>query len=196
MKKYRVSNKVNGHTFGEYKSPEEASEKLMEYIKHFTERSNGDGYISRFDFSIEEVESTGLENIVTDYEHVKKVLGCKKKVGDVSQHKYVARPLEDLINPKNIEVLMALNKLFTFADAWNKKDRFVPDFGNQKQYKYYPWFQYDTFEKRFIYDHASRTLNGGNACLGCRLCFKNEVRAEQFGKLFADLYNKVFLMNK
>ena len=196
MKKYRVSNKVNGHTFGEYKSPEEASEKLMEYIKHFNERSNGDGYISRFDFSIEEVESTGLENIVTDYEHVKKVLGCKKKVGDVSQHKYVARPLEDLINPKNIEVLMALNELFTIADAWNKKDKFVPDFRNQNQYKYFPWFQYDTFEKRFIYDHAIRTLNGGNACLGCRLCFKTMARAAQFGKLFADLYNKVFLMNK
>ena len=192
MKKYVVKINRNGHTFGEYKSPEEASEKLMAYIKHFNERSDGDGYISRFDFSIEEVESTGIENIVTDYEHVKKVLGCKKKVGNVSQHKYVAKPLEDLINPKNIEVLMALNQLFTIADAWNKKDRFVPDFRNQIQVKYYPWFQYDSIGKSFIFDHTSRTLIGANACLGSRLCFKTAKRAEQFGKQFIELYNKVF----
>ena len=196
MKKYRVKYNDGGKVFGEYSSPEEASEKLMAYIKHFNERSDGDGYISRFDFSIEEVESTGIENIVTDYEHVKKVLGCKKKSRNVSQHKYVAKPLEDLINPKNIEVLMALNQLFTIADAWNKKDKFVPDFRNKNQYKYYPWFQYDTFEKSFIYDHTSRTLNGGNACLGCRICFKTMARAEKFGKQFIELYNKVFLTNK
>ena len=31
------------------------------------------------------------------------------------------------------------------------------------------------------------------AYLGSRLCFKSSARAEQFGKQFADLYNKVFL---
>ena len=193
MKKYVVKIKRNGHTFGEYESPEEASEKLVAYIKHFNERSDGDGYISRFDFSIEEVENTGLENIVTEYEHIKKVLGVKKNAGNVSQRKYVARPFEG-INKKHIEALMALNQLFTIAEAWNKKDRFVPDFRNQIQVKCYPWFQYDSLENSFIYDHTSRTLIGANACLGSRLCFKTAKRAEQFGKQFIELYNKVLLI--
>lgn len=192
MKKYVVKIKRNGHTFGEYKSPEEASEKLMAYIKHFNERSDGYGYISRFDFSIEEVESTGLENIVTDYEHIKKVLGVKKNAGNVSQRKYVARPFEG-INKKHIEALMALNQLFTIADAWNKKDRFVPDFSDFSQDKFFPYFKYDKDAAEFVFAHTDITRSYGTACIGSRLCFKTAKRAEQFGKKFIELYNKVFL---
>lgn len=32
-----------------------------------------------------------------------------------------------------------------------------------------------------------------NVSFGSRLCFKSSSRAEQFGRQFADLYNKVFL---
>ena len=192
MKKYRVTFKRSGKVWGEYASKEEASEKLMRNIRIYNTNlgSNGD-YLSRFDFLIEEVESAGIWDIVTDYEQVKTVLGGKKNAENVSQK--VARPFEG-INKKHIEALMALNELFTIADAWNKKDKFVPDFRNQNQYKYYPWFKYDAFEKSFIYDHTSRTLNGGNACLGCRICFKTMARAEKFGKQFIELYNKVFLI--
>ena len=191
MKKYRVTFKRSGKVWVEYASKEEASEKLMRNIRIYNTYLGSKGaYLSRFDFLIEEVESASIWDIVND-EQAKTVLGGNKNAENVSQK--VARPLEG-INKKHIGALMALNELFTIADAWNKKDKFVPDFRNQNQYKYYPWFQYDAFEKSFIYDHTSRTLNGGNACLGCRLCFKTMARAEQFGKQFEELYNKVFLI--
>lgn len=41
----------------------------------------------------------------------------------------VARLVED-INPKRIEAQLALNKLVSMAEAWNKEDGFVPDFSN------------------------------------------------------------------
>lgn len=196
MKKYRVTFKSSGKVLGEYASKEEASEKLMWNIRSYNACLGSEGeYLSRFDFLIEEVESTSICDIVTDNEQAKKVLGGKKNPGNVSQRKCVAKPL-DGINPKHIEALIAIYQLFTIAEAWNKKDKFVPDFRNQNQYKYYPWFQYDTFEKSFIYDHTSRTLSGASACFGCRLCFKTMARAEQFGKQFIELYNKVFLINK
>ena len=190
MKKYIVKYKGSDKVFGEYTSKKEASEKLMRNIRIYNTYLGSKGaYLSRFDFLIEEVESASIWDIVNN-EQAKTVLCGKKNAGNVSQK--VERPFEEF-NKKHIEALMSLNELLTIADAWNKKDKFVPDFRNQNQYKYYPWFQYDTFEKSFIYDHTSRTLNGGNACLGCRLCFKTSERAEQFGKKFVEIYNKVFL---
>lgn len=196
MKKYRVTFKSSGKVLGEYASKEEASEKLMLHIRSYNACLGSEGeYLSRFDFLIEEIESTGIWDVLDDYQPAKKVLVGKKNAGNVSQRKYVSKPL-DGINPKHIEALISLNELFTIADAWNKKDKFVPDFRNRNQYKYFPWFQYDPFERSFVYDHTSRTLNGGNACLGCRLCFKTMARAEQFGNQFVKLFNKVFLINK
>ena len=98
------------------------------------------------------------------------------------------------INPKHIEALIALNRLFTIAEAWNKEDGFVPDFSNGNQCKYFPWFIYNNAAAGFVcaYTHYSPVY--ASAYLGSRLCFKTSERAAQFGKQFADLYNKVFLL--
>ena len=97
------------------------------------------------------------------------------------------------INPKHIEALVALNRLFTIAEAWNKEDGFVPDFSNGNQCKYFPWFIYNNAAAGFVcaYTHYSPVY--ASAYLGSRLCFKTSERAAQFGKQFAHLYNKVFL---
>ena len=95
------------------------------------------------------------------------------------------------MNPRHLKALAALNKLFTIAEAWNKADDFVPDFSNQNQYKYYPWFVYDRDAAGFV--AAVNTAAGTNAYFGSRLCFKTANRARQFGEMFADLYNEVFL---
>ena len=106
--------------------------------------------------------------------------------------KDVGRFLE-AINPKHIEALIALNQLFTIADAWNKEDGFVPDFSDWNQAKYYPWFKYDKDAAGFVCAPTHHTPALALANIGSRLCFKTRDRATQFGKQFADLYNKVFL---
>ena len=97
------------------------------------------------------------------------------------------------INPKHIEALIALNKLFTIAQAWNKEDGFVPDFSDCEQDKWFPWFVYDKDAAGFVFADTLNAPTNAPANFGSRLCFKSSTRAAQFGKQFADLYNKVFL---
>lgn len=98
------------------------------------------------------------------------------------------------INPKNLEALSAMNELFTIADAWNDVDNFVPDFNNFEQQKWFPLFDYDDYE--FVFVGTKYTRTSATECFGPRICFKTEKRAEQFGKHFQGLFNKVFLINK
>ena len=99
----------------------------------------------------------------------------------------------DDLNPAHIEALIALNRLFTIAEAWNKEDGFVPDFSDCNQDKWFPWFKYDEDAAGFVYSATNNATTHAYAASGSRLCFKSSVRAAQFGKQFADLYNKVFL---
>ena len=194
MKKFIVKYKDSGKVFGEFASKEEASDKVMEFI-------NGH-YISPFDFELEEVECNDVNEVITDFESARRALGGKsneeftvsRKVvdGGVVCLEDMARLIND-INPKNLEALVALNELFTIAEAWNKSDRFVPDFSNVGQYKYYPWFVYDKEDGRFVYADANNTTMYADANVGSRLCFQSYARAKQFGKQFVDLYNKVLL---
>lgn len=166
MKKYIVKFKDREKVFGEFSSKEEASDKVMEYIH--------DHYISPFDFILEDVELSTAD-LIPDFESAKRYLNLKEP------------------NEKNSQALVALNELFTIAEAWNKEDGFVPDFSNEGQYKYYPWFIYDKEEGRFVCADANNTTMCAHANFGSRLCFKSSARAAQFGKQFAHLYNKVFL---
>lgn len=105
------------------------------------------------------------------------------------------RPCDFLgsLNTKHLEALDALNKLFTIAQAWNLIDGFVPDFSDWNQDKWFPRFKYDKDSAVFVFAHTARTPSSAGANFGSRLCFKSSERAAQFGKQFADLYNKVFL---
>ena len=175
----------------------------MEYLYEHNEYLGiGDeDYLSPFDFKIEEVECTEVNEVITDFESARKALGGKpntdfsvvkrKTSGKVVQLEDVARLVTD-INPKHIEALIALNKLFTIAEAWNKEDKFVPDFSNRRQDKWMPWFDYNKNTARFMFMNTFNvSTNAYN--FGFRLCFKTKMCAEQFGKQFIDLYNKVFL---
>ena len=196
MKKYIVKYKESGKVFGEYNSRKEASDILMEYIYYFNDCSDGD-YISPFDFTLEEAECKEVSKVITDFETARKVLGIKPLEGII-----VSKRLEGVerlvreINPKHIEALIALNELFTIAQAWNKADGFVPDFSNWKQNKWYPWFKYDKDAAGFVSANTDSAPTTADATIGSRLCFKSSARADQFGKQFENLYNKVFLINK
>ena len=203
MKKYIVKHKDSERVVGEYDSRTEASKKLIEYVNRLNEGLEHN-YITIFDFDLEEVEKEVNETI-TDFESARKALGGKpnadftvlKKIisGNVVQLNDVARLVTD-INPKHIEALIALNELFTIAQAWNKEDGFAPDFSDRNQDKWFPWFKYDKDVAGFVSARANYTATSAYAYFGSRLCFKSYARAAQFGKQFADLYNKVFLLNQ
>lgn len=207
MKRYIIKN-ADGSEQSEmqaiHKSRKEAGETLMDYICNHNEDLDvdDDDYLSPFDFVLEEVECKDVNEVITDFESARKALGgnpnadftVAKKIlsGNVVQLEDVARLVTD-INPKHIEALIALNRLFTIAEAWNKADGFVPDFADIGQWKYFPWFKYDDKTAGFVYAFTDYTASYASAVIGSRLCFKSSARAAQFGEQFADLYNKVFL---
>lgn len=190
-----------------HKTPKEAGEELMEYINNHNEDLDvdDDDYLTPFDFLLEEVEVTEVNEIITDFETAREHLGGKPNMDFTVAQKVVSRNavrLEDVtrlvqsLNPSHIEALIALNELFTIAQAWNKSDGFVPDFSDRSQKKWFPWFTYDKDAAGFVCAHSYSTPTYATATIGSRLCFKSSARAAQFGKQFANLYNKVFLLNQ
>ena len=207
MKKYIIKN-ADGSEQSEmqaiHKSRKEAGETLMDYICDHNEDLDvdDDGYLSPFDFVLEEVECKEVNEVITDFESARKALGFKPNMDFTVTQKVVSRNavrLEDVtrlvqsLNPNNIEALIALNELFTIAQAWNKEDGFVPDFSDWYQDKWFPWFDYDKDAAGFVCAGTYNAPSGADAYVGSRLCFKSSARAAQFGEQFADLYNKVFL---
>lgn len=207
MKKYIIKN-ADGSEQSEmqaiHESRKEAGETLMDYICDHNEDLNidDDDYLSPFDFVLEEVECKDVNEVITSFDSARKALGIKpnadfyvvkrKHSEKVANLEDVARLVTD-INPMHIEALIALNELFTIAEAWNKEDGFVPDFSDWNQDKWFPWFKYDKDAAGFVFANAPYAPSGSFASFGSRLCFKTPERAEQFGKQFAELYNKVFL---
>ena len=97
------------------------------------------------------------------------------------------------IPAKHKKAMVAMYKLITIAEAWNKADNFIPDFSNRNQYKFFPWFVYNDKVAGFVFAHTNYTASGADAYIGSRLCFKTYERAEQFGKQFIDLWNDFLL---
>ena len=153
-----------------------AEEALMAYVHYHNKRS--DCFLS---VAIKEDEVSEI----LDFDIAKQVVGSSEFV--LARESLRFSDVE--LNVKHIGALIALNKLFTIAQAWNKQDNFVPDFANHKQAKWYPFFECCKGGIQFNAAFVAYAI-----CLGSRLCFKNRGRAEQFGKQFIDLYNQVFLL--
>lgn len=210
MKKYIIKNADGSEQTvmrAIHESREEAGRELMRYLSYHNENWDVDNHLSPFDFILEEVYIKDVNETVTDFDSARKALGIKpnadfyvvkrKHPEKVALLEDVARLVTD-INPKHIKALVALNKLFTIAQAWNKEDGFVPDFSDREQDKWFPLYKYNKDATGLVFAYS------GNAwsCIltdeyvvivGSRLCFKSSERAAQFGKQFVDLYNKVFL---
>lgn len=185
-----------------HNSRKEAGGELMRYLSYHNENWDVDNHLSPFDFILEEVECGDINEVITDFNKARKALGIKPNADfyvvkrnrseKVANLEDTARLVTD-INPKHIKALIALNELFTIAEAWNKEDGFVSDFSDWEQDKWFPRFKYDEDTARFVCVDTIYTPTYAYAYFGSRLCFKTPERAEQFGKQFADLYNKVFL---
>lgn len=207
MKKYIIKNADGSEQTvmrTVYESREEAAETLMDYIRGQNDfwDIDDDDYLSPFDFVLEEVECKDVNETITDFESARKALGGKPNADlyvvkrnrseKVANLEDTARLVTD-INPKHLKALIALNKLFTIAQAWNKEDGFVPDFSDWEQDKWFPWFVYDKDAAGFVYASTYYSPTYAYAYFGSRLCFKTSERAEQFGKQFEDLFNEIFL---
>ena len=202
MKKYKLvckdSDKIKFENIFDAKI--DAIEAMNEEIDTYNDKYNltEEEGLSPFDFTMDvvEVEEKKEDNdIEKDFEDAREKLDSFNVTSDeAAKHFDSLAQLIRNANPRHIKALIALNKLFTIAEKWNKEDGFVPDFSNKGQWKYFPWFKYNGESAGFVFACTS-TASGANASLGSRLCFKSESRAEEFGKKYVDLYNEVFLLN-
>ena len=206
MIKYKLSNAENGEILGQFKTRQDAADAMNQYIAETNDGldPSDEEWLTPFDFDLEEVEVKEAPNeIIVDYNSAREYLGGKaNKQFTVSQRVAnmntvpglmdVTR-LVDALNPSHVEALIALNELFTIAQAWNKADDFVPDYSDRRQAKWFPWFVYDKDRAGFVYANTSYSPSATSASFGSRLCFKTANRARQFGEQFIDLWNKVLL---
>lgn len=166
-----------------YDTRKKAEEALMGYIHQYNKFATN--YMSLFDFAIKEEEYE-----VSNFEEAKQIVGSSEFV--LAKESLRFSDIE--LNMKHIGALIALNELFTIAQAWNKEDNFVPDYSNDRQSKWYPCFEYNGNLAKFVYNWSYAPPVGKiNAYAGSRLCFKTQERAAQFGRQFIDLYNQIFL---
>lgn len=204
MKKYLVTNKKTQEICGKFDSKSEAADEMLGFIEEHNEDVDSDDeeYLTPFDFTLEEIESKEINEVVTTYEEAREYLGGKPNADFTVAKKILSGnhvKLDDVanlvseVNPKHIKALIAYNRLCTIAQAWNKADGFEPDFSNTSQYKYFPWFVYDNGAAGFVCAYTYSTATYAFAPFGSRLCFMTRERAEQFGKQFIDLWNDVFL---
>lgn len=199
MKKYIIRNADGSEQTvmqAVHNSREEAEVALLIYLCDHNENCGDSSYLSPFDFTVEEVDVKDVNEVITDFESAKSAIIRVSPTdfilsGNLKQFEDTARLVSE-INSRHVKALIALNKLFSIAQAWNKEDDFVPNFSNRHQDKWIPWFDYDKNTARFMFRNTfNAPTNAYN--FGSRLCFKTFARAKQFGKQFEDLYNMVFL---
>lgn len=205
MKKFQLKNVTDDEIVGTYDTKVDAIEAMNEVIDETNETNDEteEEGLSPFDFKLEVVEVDDASAINT-FDEARKYLNgfpnadfvISKKVmsGNCLKLEDVAAFVQD-INPHHLKALVALNKLFTIAEAWNKADGFVPDFADKGQWKYFPWFKYDDETAGFVVANSANAASYANAHFGSRLCFISESRAKEFGEKYADLYNEVFMLN-
>lgn len=187
-----------------YDTRNEAVQGIMNYVAGYNEALGMEDSkrISPFDFKVEEVD---VDDEIADFKDAVEYLGLKdngeyevygrERRGTGSLKKRDVEKLVRELNPRHVDALIALNELFTIAEAWNKADGFVPDFSDNDQQKYFPWFVYDKDVARFV-PCVSMPSAYISALLGARLCFKTEERSMQFAQRFAGLFNKFLMLDR
>ena len=190
-----------------YDTRNEAVQGIMNYVAGYNEALGMEDSkrISPFDFKVEEVDVDDVDGVITSFGLAVEYLGLKdngeyevygrEKRGAGSLKKRDVEKLVRELNPRHVEALIALNELFTIAEAWNKADGFVPDFSDKEQQKHFPWFAYDKDVARFS-PSGSMSTAYISALFGERLCFKARERAKQFGLRFTGLFNKFLMLDR
>ena len=167
-----------------------AIETLMYYIECYNVCLCDTNLISPCDYKIETVDLK-VDEIIPDFETARKRLSNTNNAFTINN----ICTFVNEINVKHLNALIALNRLFTIAEAWNKEDGFVPDFSDISQNKWFPLFKYNKDAVRFVCADTGNMLTSCSG-FGPRICFISHLRAKQFGEKFEELYNKVFLISR
>lgn len=193
MRKY-IIKRADGSEQTDMPAAHNTKRKAIETLMHYIECHNVCLYdanlISPCDYKIETVDLK-VDEIIPDFETARKRLSNTNNSSTINS---ICTLLNE-INVKHLNALIALNRLFTIAEAWNKEDGFMPDFSDTHQNKWFPWFKYDRNAARFVCMDTGNMLTAYTS-LGSRICFISHLRAKQFGEKFEELYNEVFLISK
>ena len=90
-------------------------------------------------------------------------------------------------------------KIITKALNQSDGDEWEPNWNNNNEYKYYPWFDMETYNDApagsgFSYNDCAHV--GTYSSVGSHLCFKSRQLAEYAGKEFLETYKRFFLIQK
>ena len=193
MKKYIIKNE-DGTTQtvmpAIHNTRKEALLTILHYATEVVKRDKDDSRIEiPVDYMVNEIDEVDANDCIPNFEAAKQLIGSSTFI--LAKDSYCFSGIE--FNIIHNRALVALNKLFTIAQAWNMLDNFVPNFSNYEQFKWFPCFEYNKDTKEFVFDKARYTLSYTNAPTQLRICFRTEKRAEQFGRQFVYFYNQVFL---
>lgn len=86
---------------------------------------------------------------------------------------------------------MAYDKIKLIVKVLN--EGWKPNWRDENEYKYYPYFRFDKNAGRFSYSDYDYGIV--YSFVGSRLVFKSQKLAEFAGKLFIDIYNDYMLLN-
>ena len=143
-----------------------------------------------------EQEKKFLENLFPDMFSKKKINERVKTFEDA-----LGIVMPEVVDP-NVKILLDYNginkdilsaqaqlKLSIIARALN--EGWQPDWIDDDEYKYYPYFEY---KAGFGFSHTGYDSWGARTNVGSRLCFKSRELAEYAGKQFEKLYNQLFTL--
>ena len=80
-------------------------------------------------------------------------------------------------------------KMIVIAEALN--EGWIPDWDNNNEYKYYPWFEMSASSFAFIASVCAIAYAAAGS--GSRLCLKSKELSEYYGKQFIDLWKQFIL---
>ena len=87
---------------------------------------------------------------------------------------------------KLVFIAKAANKIENGGEVW------IPDWNNQNEHKYYPWFKAGLSGLRYgVYG-----VWDSNSGVGSRLCYKTSELAKYIGNQFSGLYDDYFIIEK
>ena len=119
--------------------------------------------------------------LIKTYEEACQKLGIPDGIPDVST-----------FSLKHQASLIANAKLIIISEALN--EGWEPDWDNENEYKYSPWFYMDSPGFRFV--GAGYDWTAANAASGSRLCFRTRKLAEYAGQTFLELFHEMMVLPK
>lgn len=173
MKKYTLRVKATGQVVGEFYSIEEMRAAGVDFLC-----SQGRCELLDPKLAADETKLDGL---------VFKVDIADEDPGEIDTFGKAQRVLSlgRGFNPRTVRAVIALAKLLTIAEAWNKRDGFKPDYFDQSQSKYIPRFLLDVDGNPICVGGSARRF-----AIGPLPCFRTYGKAVEFGEKFVDLYKE------